>query len=224
MSEHYSGVSLLESLECATNYNGHIGDLIKKNFNGRTLVDFGAGTGTFARWLRRHNIDVECVEQDRQLREALEYEGFTTYAQLTQLVKRVDGIYSINVLEHIKDDAAAVAAIYERLKPGGVVIIYVPAFPSLYSAVDKKIGHHRRYTRETLAPLFKDFEIVKLEYVDSVGFLVAYVFKKLFPKKETVSTLSIKLFDTLLFPISKFLDKKTRHSFGKNVLLVAKKQ
>ena len=224
MSESYTGVSLLESLESATNYNDHIVAFILRYFKGRTLIDFGAGIGTFARRLRQKNIDVDCIEPDPQLREALEYEGFTSYAQLSHMVKKVDGIYSINVLEHIKDDTAAVKEINERLKPGGVVIIYVPAFQSLYSALDKKIGHHRRYAKEDLERLFEDFEIITIEYVDSLGFIISSLLKKVFPKKENISSFSIKFFDTFIFPLSKQLDKKTRHKFGKNLLLVARKK
>ena len=53
----------------------------------------------------------------------------------------------INVLEHIADDQGALAAISDRLRPGGHLVIWVPAFPFLYSRFDEKLGHDGGYTR-----------------------------------------------------------------------------
>jgi hypothetical protein len=39
------------------------------------------------------------------------------------------------------------------LRPGGSVILYVPAFEALYSDFDRRIGHHRRYTKHDLTRL-----------------------------------------------------------------------
>lgn len=66
---------------------------------------------------------------------------------------RFDTILSINVLEHVKDDVAAVAAMTEVLVPGGRVLVLVPAHPALYGAYDKMEGHFRRYTKKGLREL-----------------------------------------------------------------------
>lgn len=224
MSESYTGVPLLESLECAVNYNGHIADIVAQSFSTKNVVDYGAGTGTFARLLQKRDFNVTCVEPDVHLNQQLQQSGFKTQTQLAHLTPPIEGLYSINVLEHIYDDVAAVAEMHQRLAPHGTVVIYVPAFNHLYSSVDKKIGHHRRYTLRTLSALFKDFKILRLEYVDSVGYFAGLAFKHLFPNSETVSEKSIQLFDTYAFPLSKILDKTTHQLFGKNVLLVAQKQ
>ena len=59
-------------------------------------------------------------------------------------------IYTLNVLEHIEDDAAALRSLHAKLTDGGKLLIYVPAFPVLYTSMDAKVGHVRRYTRDTL--------------------------------------------------------------------------
>ena len=70
--------------------------------------------------------------------------------------RQYDTIVMMNVLEHIEDDAAAVAALREGLKSGGRLVVYVPAFMLLYSKFDREIGHYRRYKREPLASHSRD--------------------------------------------------------------------
>ena len=55
-----------------------------------------------------------------------------------------------DVLEHIKDDVAALQRVHKLLRPGGRLVLTVPAYPLLYSADDTVAGHFRRYTRTTL--------------------------------------------------------------------------
>jgi SAM-dependent methyltransferase len=61
-----------------------------------------------------------------------------------------DFVLCQNVLEHIEDDAAALAAIRAALKPGGTLGLLVPAHPRLYGSLDRAYGHFRRYTRAGL--------------------------------------------------------------------------
>lgn len=62
----------------------------------------------------------------------------------------VDGIVLLNVLEHIELDEAALFHVARILKPGGVVVIEVPAGPQLYNVYDKLLCHHRRYRMSEL--------------------------------------------------------------------------
>lgn len=68
----------------------------------------------------------------------------------------VDAVVILNVLEHIQDDATALKQIYRILKPGGVVIIEVPAGPDLYDVYDQVLMHYRRYTLSHLSKLVSD--------------------------------------------------------------------
>lgn len=67
----------------------------------------------------------------------------------------IDAVVILNVLEHIENDFAAIQQIYRILKPGGVVIIEVPAGPHLYDAYDKVLMHYRRYQLKELRNLVK---------------------------------------------------------------------
>jgi SAM-dependent methyltransferase len=59
--------------------------------------------------------------------------------------ERFDVIVALNVIEHIKDDNNALAQCYRMLKPGGLIILEVPAGEKLYDSYDKYVGHYRRY-------------------------------------------------------------------------------
>lgn len=55
-----------------------------------------------------------------------------------------------DVLEHAQDDAALLADAVARLRPGGRVLVTVPAWPALFSSHDRALHHHRRYTPASL--------------------------------------------------------------------------
>jgi 2-polyprenyl-3-methyl-5-hydroxy-6-metoxy-1,4-benzoquinol methylase len=78
-----------------------------------------------------------------------------------------------DVVEHVADDAGLLRNAYRILKPGGRILITVPAFPSLWSRHDEILHHQRRYTRAQLRSL-----------VQGAGFHIHY----------------LTFFNTLLFP------------------------
>jgi SAM-dependent methyltransferase len=61
-----------------------------------------------------------------------------------------DLVVSFDVIEHFADDAAPLGAARQMVRDGGAVALTVPANPSLWSPFDDRVGHHRRYTRDTL--------------------------------------------------------------------------
>jgi ubiquinone/menaquinone biosynthesis C-methylase UbiE len=65
----------------------------------------------------------------------------------------IDIVIMLNVLEHIEHDEAAIKQVYRILKPGGVLILEVPAGPQLYDAYDKVLMHYRRYSSQMLNAL-----------------------------------------------------------------------
>lgn len=64
--------------------------------------------------------------------------------------KSVDVLIMLNVLEHIEDDIFALRNAFNLLKPGGALIIEVPAGPNLYDAYDAELCHFRRYSASEL--------------------------------------------------------------------------
>jgi SAM-dependent methyltransferase len=69
---------------------------------------------------------------------------------LPALPESVDAITALDLLEHIADDAAAVAELARALRPGGVLVVTVPALPFLWSEHDEALDHLRRYRAKRL--------------------------------------------------------------------------
>lgn len=226
MSE-FTGTENLEVMADAVNYNGFLASLIHNEARpGERLVDFGAGIGTFARVVAAGGLQVHCIEPDsRQLFRILE-SGMSASPDLTCLEdESVDLLYTLNVLEHIDDDVAALQLCHEKIKPGGRILIYVPAFQILYSSMDKKVGHLRRYTRAELAEkvLFAGFVIIRNEYVDSAGFFASLLFKIFGNASGTINRGALISYDRYVFPLSRLADRLLNRVFGKNVLLIARR-
>ncbi|RBY86543.1 class I SAM-dependent methyltransferase [Blastococcus sp. TF02A-30] len=73
-------------------------------------------------------------------------------------------VIALDVLEHLEDDAQAARELRRVLRPDGVLVVAVPADPTLWSAHDDAVGHLRRYTADTLGTLLTEagFEIQQL--------------------------------------------------------------
>lgn len=67
----------------------------------------------------------------------------------------LDLVVAFDVLEHIEDDVAAVAEIRRALRPGGTLLVAVPAGVRNWSMHDVAVGHVRRYERDDLAALLQ---------------------------------------------------------------------
>jgi len=158
------------------------------------------------------------------MRRGLGERGVTAASSTSGLANAsFDYVYTLNVLEHIEDHEAALRQLHDKLKPGGRLLIYVPAFPILYSSMDARVGHIRRYTRRGLVAIVKaaGFDVATVAYVDSLGFLATLVFKWLGSKDGGVNRTALKAYDRAVFPLSRLLDFITRRWFGKNLLLLA---
>ncbi len=84
---------------------------------------------------------------------------YNIHARDDQLREAYDAIVLFDVIEHIDDDRGFLESALFHLKPGGSLIINVPALMSLFSAYDKAAGHVRRYTAEDLITLLKGFKL-----------------------------------------------------------------
>ncbi len=120
------------------------------------ILDVGCGDGVFFPALSRFGrvrgieIDRSLVRSDNPYRDAIhhaplgnaEYDGW-----------QFDLITALDVVEHIEDDAAAIESLVAMLRPGGYLVLTVPAFMLLWDAHDERNHHYRRYRREPLRKL-----------------------------------------------------------------------
>lgn len=223
----YSGIENLEAMKYAKNYNRFLVELVRRQLNGKNILDFGAGAGTFATPLRDHDYTVACVEPDPQLSDELNTSGFRTYSAIQDVPpESMDSIYTLNVLEHIEHDSDAIKDLYSRLRSGGRIVIYVPAFAVLFSAMDRLVGHHRRYRRKDLAGKLKaaGFRIETATYIDSLGFAATLAYRLFGDDSGVVNVRAVQIYDRWIFPLSRIIDRIVLGSFGKNLLVVGSRQ
>lgn len=96
--------------------------------------------------------------------------------------REVDVVVAFEVLEHLEDDVAGLRRWAEWLRPGGRVVLSVPAQPHRFGPWDEAVGHYRRYTRRTLAAALRDagFEPVRVwSYGWPLGYLLETVRNRL---------------------------------------------
>jgi SAM-dependent methyltransferase len=149
------------------------------------LLDCGAGTGLFAEMMRsvcRVRVLDDHAESLAILRTRFApdeiVEGSATAIPLS--TDSVDGITALDVLEHIADDQGAVAEIRRVLRPGGVVVVTVPAMMSLWGYWDEALHHHRRYDARGLRALFptEAWEILHLNYTNVAVFPAVWAVRR----------------------------------------------
>jgi SAM-dependent methyltransferase len=223
----YGGVDNLEIMEEARNYNAFLDDLVRRHARqGDRVLDFGAGTGRFAGALAPAGFAVTCIEPDKTLRARIVARGLVAYGDLSAVApSSIDYAYTLNVLEHIEDDGAALRALRERLRPGGRLLVYVPAFQVLYSAMDARVGHLRRYRLRDLARRAGDagLGVEAAAYCDSLGFLATLAFKAVGNRDGRIDKRGLVLFDRFAFPASLILDRVAGRLVGKNLWLLARR-
>lgn len=221
----YTGSDNLEVMLEAENYNKFLTDQVLANRAGSgALLDFGAGIGTFAEMVQARGVEVHCLEPDGTQASMLRAKGFETFASSDDIAaESYDYIYSLNVFEHIEDDGAAARDAYRLLKPGGCLFIYVPAFQLLFGSMDRKVGHFRRYRRPGLLELVQNagFETERCAYVDCIGFFATLVYNLKPGDDGGINTAAIKIYDRILFPASRVIDRLTSSFIGKNVFVKA---
>ncbi|MDR0347995.1 MAG: class I SAM-dependent methyltransferase [Tannerella sp.] len=226
----YTGTDTLEVMQLAVNYNKFVGNLfLKKKFpTSIKVLDIGAGIGLYTDMFREKGYDVCCCEPDTYQSERLVKKGFKVYTSIDDVPdESFDFIYSFNVLEHIADDHEALVLWRNKLKRGGELLVYVPAFHILFSSMDRKVCHFRRYRRKSLTAKIKNAGMEpssKARYADSIGFFVTLVYKLMNKKDGNINETGLFIYDRILFPVSRFFDLFLHRLLGKNVLIYAKRQ
>ena len=91
-----------------------------------------------------------------------------------------DTVVILNVLEHIENDGLALEQVFRLLKPGGTLILEVPAGPGLYDGFDKSVGHWRRYAMGPLVRLCRGagFEVRARSHLGCLLYPVFWLGKK----------------------------------------------
>ncbi len=220
-------VATLESLDGAHRYAGWIYSLVKPHL-GPEILDVGAGHGTFSALFASHGhvvaTEISARSVDRLLtRFAEDPRVEVRKADLADALtgQSYDSVVLINVLEHIEDDALALKQIAGALKPGGRVVLWVPAFSELYSDFDRRVGHFRRYRIKALTQLVEaaGLSVIDARYVNILGAFAWWILVKEMRKVPTTAG-RVQLYDRLV-PVLRRLEAGRKPSFGQSIFLAA---
>jgi SAM-dependent methyltransferase len=234
--EHFGAAQDLERLGTAKHFFDWVLDEFDPYLRGR-LLEVGAGLGTITRKLvdRYPELSVVALEPAENVFADLE-----SYAALTPGVTTrrqtlaeyepdqaggFDAVLYLNVLEHIADDAQELQLAARALRPGGTLLVFGPALERLYSELDYRAGHYRRYGLRRLRALASaaGFKVVSARYFDVLGVLPYLVVYRL-SRHDDIAGSTLWGYDRAVVPLSRLLQRALpRPPLGKNVILVAVK-
>lgn len=149
------------------------------------LVDCGAGTGRFAQEASKSCKVIAVDDHDESIEIARRHLGADAVRRgsctaIPLASGTADIVTALDVIEHVEDDRRAVAEMLRILKPGGVIVITVPAFQALWSDWDVALHHFRRYRRPALRSLLAEagFELVRCDYINVLAFPAVWALRK----------------------------------------------
>jgi len=199
------------------------------------ILEIGCGTGGNLAMLDRFGkvCGVEMHE------EAVQYARSTTGQDIRAgylpdnipVDGKFDLICLLDVVEHIEDDRLALSTLNDMLKPGGRVVITVPAYQWMFGKHDELLHHYRRYSRKSLRQLMTDsnIEIARIGYFNTLLLPIAVL---AFITDSLTSVEKCTGYDVPprwlnatfyhLFRMEQFLIDKLSLPFGCSLLMVSK--
>ncbi len=135
----------------------HVGRDDNANATPPTLLDVGAGNGLFLKFFKSKGYIVSGYELEKELVANMKKDPALKgdkieQGDITQMKgkEEYDVVIASDVIEHIKDDVAAIRGLWSFVTPGGILLITVPGHSYLYGKRDEMWGHFRRYDQSVL--------------------------------------------------------------------------
>jgi SAM-dependent methyltransferase len=202
------------------------------------VLDAGCGTGGLLRRLRAGrpgwqltglDFSLAACQLARERVAAPIVAGSITALPFAGAV--FDAIVSCDVVCQVEDPARAAAELYRCLKPGGVVVLTMPAYQWMYSYHDRETGNRRRYARREVASLLRaaGFVIRASTYWNMLPFPLVVLRRKIFPPAAPTSDVRLypapleATFNGLMALELAWLGWGGFLPFGSSVLTVAQK-
>ncbi|MDD2380896.1 MAG: class I SAM-dependent methyltransferase [Mariniphaga sp.] len=232
------GTETLEVISEAFQFNRWMYQTIRPHCQG-SILEIGSGIGNISQFFIQDGAEITLSDFDASYLPRLEskfnkFENFKgiyridlTDKQLEvshpELIGKFDTVFALNVVEHIEDHVLALQNMHQLLRPGGIVIILVPAFQSLYNGFDEQLGHFRRYRPETLKNILESvgFRVRHSCYFNAIAIL-GWFFSGNILRKRIIPGGQMRFFDKLV-PIWKIFDLFTKRFVGISVIQTGEK-
>lgn len=210
-----------------------------KPFCKGNILEIGSGVGNISEYFLNDNAsislsdirDVYCEELQTKFHGEPTLQGIMTMnlvdndfdTKFSRHISSFDTVFALNVVEHIHNDRLAISNCYKLLKPGGCLIVLVPAFQRLFNNFDVELEHYRRYSRKHLESLFisNNLKIIKSRYFNAAGIAGWFISGKM-QHHKIIPVGQIRLYNSLV-PLFKLLDSIILHSFGLSVITIGLK-
>ena len=201
---------------------------------GRQIIEVGAGTGTFTDHLLKRAPDAEIVaiEPAANLfpllarRHAGNPRVRTIHGSLEENAAslRGDTIVLANVLEHIENDEEYLRLLNAILRPGGHLLLFVPAIRWLYGSLDKEFEHFRRYEKPELRKKLGEsgFQVKTIRYMNLPGVASWFIAGRVL-RRRTLSASDVRLYDRLVVPWCSKIERLWEPPVGQSLLAIASK-
>jgi 2-polyprenyl-3-methyl-5-hydroxy-6-metoxy-1,4-benzoquinol methylase len=227
----------LNAISRAAKFNRWMYDTIKPYCHGR-ILEVGSGIGNISSFFVDDNFDITLSDIDDHYLQTLKnkYAGASNVRKIIFLDLQQDNfqdsyatmndsfdtVFLLNVLEHLKEDCQALHNCRKLLKTGGTLIVLVPAYSWLYSKLDKKLRHYRRYTLAALQSLFNknQLSVRRQFYFNALG-IVAWLYAKIF-RLSVVPTGEMNLYNKLV-PFAKIVDRLVVSKIGLSAIIIGEK-
>lgn len=226
----------LEGGRGTKNYNRWIAEQFLP-YTGNRVLEVGCGIGNLAHyWTDRERfmgIDTEpqcvtkCRERFHDRPNASFEQDFVGSPDWVERWSqhRFDTVIAVNVLEHIRADLDALKGWRQIVQAGGGghIGIFVPAFELAYSSFDRRYGHYRRYSKETLRDKLLDagLHIEVLRYFNLPGLLAWWTTFVLLRRGDAIPG-QLGIYDNVIVPLVRRFEKLVPPPFGNSIVAVCK--
>lgn len=232
------GLHTLLAISKADAFNRWMYDVTSPYLNG-SILEIGSGIGNIsAQFIRdgktitlsdirsnyihhlQTNFQKEAAVKDILHLDLVEKDFSSTYQNL---LGTFDSLFALNVVEHIKNDELAIQNAASLLKPGGSLVILVPANQWMYNSLDKDLHHYRRYSSNNLSRLMLNagLTVNKAFYFNALGTAGWFISGSIF-KNRIIKPGQMNLFNKMV-PLARLIDKITSRFYGLSVVVLAQK-
>jgi len=234
----------LKGLSSLSNYRKYQYNVISK-YIGNNILEVGSGDRSFTKEIVADKPNAERIisiepspvlfgehKDNFQFPSSVSFFPEDLFNVTPDTYGKFDTAIFIHVLEHIEKHKEAIDHTATLLKPGGHVLIEVPALPFLNSRHDEMLGHYRRYTKKVMRSVINTdiYEIVRIGYNDPIGVFGSLLYFKLLKikLKSGKGTSLIKnqgsFYDKYIIPFEQKIEKYVNFPFGLCLTAILKKK
>ncbi|PLX01749.1 MAG: class I SAM-dependent methyltransferase [Marinilabiliales bacterium] len=230
------GEETLERIGGAQQFNFWMYSVIKPYCSGKVL-ELGSGIGNVSTYFVNDVYSITlsdirpnyCKKLEHRFKESsaveeirlldLVHPDFNT--EYNDLLGTFDTVFALNLIEHIENDLQAIRNCNSLLKPGGKLIILVPAYQRLYNSFDKSLLHYRRYSRKSLKQLINssDQKLMKLFSFNFIG-IFGWFWSGSVLKEKIIPDGQMRMFNRMV-PIIRLFDWMVFRRLGLSLISIS---